>query len=108
MDPEQMLGLFKGMGAGMLIVWLAIMVFKCNQPLFMCLGLMLLHIVGCHPPDTPSNTPTPPVFAPSEWVTYTNSDRIYAMAFDGEGMLWAATNGGIVKWNLERNCSDLG
>jgi len=27
MDPEQMLGIFKGMGAGMLIVWLAIMVF---------------------------------------------------------------------------------
>jgi hypothetical protein len=27
MDPEQLLGVFKGMGAGMLIVWLAIMVF---------------------------------------------------------------------------------
>ncbi len=27
MDPEQFLGVFKGMGAGMLIVWLAIMVF---------------------------------------------------------------------------------
>ena len=27
MDPEQLLGVFKGMGAGMLVVWLAIMVF---------------------------------------------------------------------------------
>ena len=27
MDPEQMLGVFKGMGAGMIVVWLAIMVF---------------------------------------------------------------------------------
>jgi ligand-binding sensor domain-containing protein len=49
------------------------------------------------PTATPTPTPTPePVFS-----YFTNGDEINAMTLDGQGYLWAATNGGVVRWELD-------
>ena len=46
MDPEQMLGVFKGMGAGVIIVYIAIMV-------FMIVSLWIVFKKAGHPAGQP-------------------------------------------------------
>jgi ligand-binding sensor domain-containing protein len=52
----------------------------------------------------PSATPTPVVTpiprSRADWTSYTNSNQITDLAFDGDGNLWAASSGGVVRWNL--------
>ncbi|MBN1267215.1 MAG: hypothetical protein JXA25_17115 [Anaerolineales bacterium] len=55
------------------------------------------------PLPTPTATPTPePVYS-----YYTNGDEVNAITVDNEGNLWAATNGGVVRWGLETGISTL-
>lgn len=50
-----------------------------------------------------STTPSPAKFS-SGWVTFTNgNEQIYDIALDQNGHLWAASQGGLVKWNTSNN-----
>lgn len=55
-------------------------------------------------PILPTLTPTasPPPFPKSraDWTSYTNSNDVTGLAFDGDGYLWATSSGGVVRWNL--------
>ena len=50
---------------------------------------------------TPTSTSTPPPATfPSGWITFTNAnEQIGDIALDPNGYLWAASQGGLVKWN---------
>lgn len=50
----------------------------------------------------PTSVPTStPARFPAGWFTYSrnSNERIQDMSFDNDGFLWAATDGGLVKWN---------
>jgi len=36
------------------------------------------------------------------WTSYTNTNKVLDLAFDGHGDLWAATTGGVVRWDTAR------
>jgi ligand-binding sensor domain-containing protein len=35
------------------------------------------------------------------WTSYTNANFVNTVAFDHDGSLWAATSGGVVRWDLD-------
>ncbi len=43
-----------------------------------------------------------PVVQP-EWTSYSNIDDIQDMLFDQEGTLWVATQGGLLRWDVEED-----
>lgn len=66
-------------------------------------------------PPTPAltltPTPIPPTLAPTvlptpfpksraDWMSYTNSNNVTGVVFDGDGYLWATSGGGVVRWSL--------
>lgn len=87
-----------------------------------CLILTSIFLLGCsnaistvepaHTAISPLATPISPTSAPiatkvsvasfpSGWTTFTNAnERIGDLAFDQNGYLWAASQGGLVKWDL--------
>ncbi len=62
-------------------------------------------LVGAIPPPSPSalSAPLPTAhLAPvlEGWTTYPGINDVQAAAFARDGALWAATNAGVVRWNL--------
>lgn len=52
------------------------------------------------PTQPPTLTPSVKGVFPTGWVSYTNANSITDLAFDQAGDLWAASEGGVTKWNL--------
>lgn len=50
----------------------------------------------------PSETPIPPPTETPEpqWTLFTDGNAVRDLAFGAGGTLWAATNGGLVAWNV--------
>ncbi len=77
-------------------------------PLF---GIMVGILVGCRQVSTDRGQsltqisviaqPAPP--RSSEWTTYRNGNDINQLLFDRQGNLWAATTGGVVRWDLKNS-----
>ncbi len=48
--------------------------------------------------ETPQNSSS--VNFPTGWTSYTNANEVTDVAFDQSGYLWAASVGGVTRWNL--------
>jgi ligand-binding sensor domain-containing protein len=67
------------------------------------IALIFLLLAACETRTPQATTPTKiiPDFPPG-WVSYTNAnENILDIAFDQNGYLWAASRGGLVRWNVD-------
>jgi ligand-binding sensor domain-containing protein len=55
---------------------------------------VLLSILGCF-----IKPPRVDLYTNGSWVTYSNANNVNDLAFDRDGYLWAATEGGVVRWD---------
>jgi len=49
---------------------------------------------------TPTEAATPEPAAELGWRMYTNGNYVHQIALDDDGILWAATGGGVIAWDL--------
>lgn len=51
-------------------------------------------------PPTPTEAPSPEAGPRPGWRMYTNGNYVREIALDDDGILWAATGGGVIAWDV--------